>query len=137
MPHRAVARLSTEHPLLVSLILLLIVVIPGFWRTQQAIDAATEASITALHATQQNQRNSVVACQNANSQRVANRILWEFVLNVSARQKRNQNPQARLINAEFKAWIADLFAERDCTDLNRKYPIPPPPDIPGLKPTNR
>jgi len=133
MPHRAISHVSTKHPFLTSLVILLIIVIPGFLRTQQAMDASTAASVAALRATTENQSNAMVACQNANESRKANKILWLFVLEVSSQQKRNQNAQQELISEKFRAWIIDLYADHDCSQLDLKYPIPPPPSIPGLK----
>lgn len=138
MPHRAIAKLSTDHPLLVAMVILLVVVIPGFWRTQQAIDAANHASEAALRVSVENRSNAVTACQNANDQREANRTLWVFVLTVSAANRTEpQTEQQKLISEKFRVWVTQLFAPRDCSDLSKKYKIPPPPDIPGLTPSTR
>jgi len=85
---------------------------------------------TAHRAEEQNRENAVTACLNGNESRAANLSLWNFVLELSAvsREEEPTPAEAKRL-ADFKAWVASLYAPRDCSDLSRKYPIPPPPDL--------
>lgn len=124
---------AKDRPFLLAIVVMLVVVIPGFVRTEQAIDKATEAAVLAVEASRENQRNAVVNCQNDNDMREGNKILWLFVLAISNRQ--NEPPPSKeqqLIVEKFRAWITELYEPHDCSDLDKKYTIPQPPEIPGL-----
>lgn len=76
------------------------------------------------------QENAVIACENANESRAANLSLWTYVLDLSA-ASRDEVPtpaeQERL--DDFRAWVTKLYAPRDCSDLSKRYEIPPPPTL--------
>lgn len=73
-----------------------------------------------------NQTNAVTNCQNANESRKASLALWNFIFDASSPSKTAE--QAADL-AAVREWIGKLYAPRDCNDLSRKYPIPPPPTI--------
>jgi hypothetical protein len=78
-----------------------------------------------------NTANAVTSCENANETREASRTLWNFVLDLSASSNKDATPEEIGYREEFRDWIAKVYEARDCQDLSRKYPIPPPPTIPG------
>lgn len=68
-------------------------------------------------------------CQNANNTRANQTQVWDFVLNLSGA---DAGPQETAALESIKAWIHDVFAERDCSDQTKKYDVPVPPDIKQL-----
>ena len=76
----------------------------------------------------ENKQNAITSCENANDSRAAQRALWGFILQASAANK-DKTPQQRKTADEFGAWVNKLFAERDCTNLSKRYTIPPPPHL--------
>lgn len=77
-----------------------------------------------------NTANAVTTCQNANETREASRTLWNFVLDLSSARNVDATPAEVAYLEEFRDWIDTVYQERDCTDLSRKYPLPPPPALP-------
>lgn len=91
-------RLAHEHPFALALIVLLLVVIPGFVRVQQVTDD--------LHRTQIN------ACQAGNEARRNQIDLWTYVIQISA--KPNQTQAQKDTVARFEVRLHQIFAPRDC-----------------------
>lgn len=77
----------------------------------------------------ENRDNAVTSCQNANDSREAQRTLWAFVLQASAANNKDKTPEQRETAKKFGEWVDKLFADRDCTDLSKRYPLPPPPKL--------
>lgn len=77
----------------------------------------------AAHATQLAQ---VQNCRNNNEAREANLKLWGFILDASE-QAPGRTAQQRAQIKRLRAWVALLYAPRDCKDLTKTYPIPDPP----------
>jgi hypothetical protein len=73
--------------------------------------------------------SQVVACQNANETRGDQIVIWDFILDVSAG---DDCPRARQILEDIRSYIHKVFRERDCTDLDKKYKTPVPPDVQEL-----
>lgn len=78
-----------------------------------------------------NEDNAVTNCENANETRKANRTLWNFVLDLSQSGNSDATAQEVAYLEQFRAWIGKVYQERDCTDLGREYPLPPPPTLPA------
>jgi hypothetical protein len=78
---------------------------------------------------QDNTTNAITNCENANETREASRTLWNFVLDLSLARK-DGSPERVAYLEEFRTWIGEVYAERDCEDLSREYPLPPPPALP-------
>lgn len=78
-----------------------------------------------------NSRNAITGCVNANETREASRTLWNFVLDLSLTNNEDATPEEVDYLGEFRDWIGQVYKERDCDDLGRKYPIPPPPSLPS------
>lgn len=74
-----------------------------------------------------NKDNAIINCQNANQSRAGNLSLWNFILDKSAEANPNQTPEQRQVAMDLRDWVAKLYAQRDCSDLSRKYELPPPP----------
>lgn len=70
----------------------------------------------------------VQTCRNNNDARAANNRLWTFILDVSEASNPIRPEQKRQID-QLRTWVNALYAPRDCSDLNRSYPIPDPPPI--------
>lgn len=82
----------------------------------------------AWDASQDAERAITINCKNSNESRENQVILWDFVLGASD----SGTPQEEIAKEKIKTWIHDLFAQRDCSDLNRKYDSPAPPDVKKL-----
>lgn len=71
----------------------------------------------------------VQTCENANESRAAQLALWNFIFDLPPDEE--PTPQEKAALADIRAWLEQLFAPRDCSDLDREYEIPPPPDLLG------
>lgn len=72
---------------------------------------------------------AVQACRNSNDSRNANRVLWDFVIDVSEANNTDATPKQRQQLERIRTWVARLYAAHDCTHLGKAYPLPPPPPI--------
>lgn len=77
-----------------------------------------------------NTENAITSCENANETREASRSLWNFVLDLSSARDEDATPQEVAARKKFRDWVDAVYRERDCADLSRKYPLPPPPALP-------
>jgi hypothetical protein len=71
------------------------------------------------------QGNAVQGCENANETRAGQRLLWKTLFGLS----QPAGPEEAKRMKALQDWIDALFAERDCTDLGREYPLPTPPSL--------
>lgn len=97
----------------------------GTYVNDRAIDSATQKRI------EDNEANAVTNCQNANESRAAARTLWNFVFDLSLATNPDVTAEQVAYVGEVRAWVGKVYQERDCGDLSRAYPIPPPPSIPA------
>jgi hypothetical protein len=82
---------------------------------------------------QAEQDDARTACLNANEARQANLSLWTYILDLSAANREEKpTPAEQQQIDEFKNWVGDLYAPRDCDDLSKRYKIPPPPILTGV-----
>lgn len=65
-------------------------------------------------------------CINTNEARQGNLVLWKVILAANAAK---QTPAQKRQAVLFNTWIDKLYAQHDCNDLNKKYTIPPPPNL--------
>ena len=89
LPHAR--RLVHEHPFALALLVLLLVVIPGFVRIEQT------------------QRQS---CERANGGRTDQIVLWTYIIKQTAEPPRTKAERDRI--AAFEARLHDIFAPRKC-----------------------
>lgn len=75
-------------------------------------------------AIQGNTSNAVTICENSNESRAANLELWNYVLGLT---EQTADPASKIALEKIKAWVAVLYEPHDCSDLSKKYDIPPPP----------
>ena len=98
--------------LAVTSILLALVSIGLYIQGHTAVTTAREASVS--------------ICQNGNEFRAAQLALWQTIFAIP-------NPGATSAEkhrvALLSAWINQVYAQHDCTDLTKKYPIPEPPTL--------
>jgi len=88
--------------------------------------ATTGVLIEQVHkANEANAHTQVITCRNANDQREQSLKLWTFVLS----QSKAETHREAVAIKRLQAWIAELYAPRDCADLDKPYHIPPPPDL--------
>jgi hypothetical protein len=77
-----------------------------------------------------NRETQVQQCENANSVRQSNILLWEQVLGLSASSNEGEATPAEIAAlVALQDWITVLYRDRDCNDLDRVYENPPPPDF--------
>jgi hypothetical protein len=75
------------------------------------------------------EHSQIVSCQNANDTRAGQRAAWDFVIDVSAAD----GPPGEVAALEkMRTWFHDVFANRDCADLETRYEVPVPPDVQEL-----
>lgn len=80
-----------------------------------------------------NYRAQVTQCQNANETREGMRNVWDFVLGYEIADP-NNNPAEFTMSQMILPYIHAVWAERDCSQLNKKYDLPQPPKIPRSVP---
>lgn len=90
---------------------------------------AKNAAAVSLRATGDAKKAQVVSCQNANETRAGQRQWIDFQLDTS---KGTGGPELDQAIELIRTWTHDLFANRDCSDLTKKYEIPTPPDVQKL-----
>lgn len=98
------------------------------WQVAEKANSAAEDAHAAALAVEE---AAVVNCQNLNEQREKTRILWSFALQASGRPDPDDpdTPKEVKFRQEFGDWVNALYAERDCSDLNKKVELPPPPSL--------
>lgn len=106
---------------------LVLSVVLGFVAVQasNASRQATEATSAAA----QNRQNALVTCQSGNEARQASRQLWTYVLDLSS-QNPNQTPAEAKQIVQFRAYIATVYADRDCSNLASPTPVVSPTQTP-------
>lgn len=115
------SRITRQNLIIAIGCLVLALVIGGgvwLWRLNENLEDANKELAS----------SQVINCQNANNTRANQRILWDFVLDVS----NDAGPEEAAILESIRTFIHDLFAERDCSDLTKEYRTPVPPDIEKL-----
>lgn len=90
-------------------------------------------TIVAVQVTE-NRQNAKLVCQIGNESRAAQVRLWGYVLDASSANPELTPAQKTLI-AEFRIYIGQVFAQRDCNDLSPHVVTPTPPSLPTNPPT--
>lgn len=108
--------------LIVSVALILVAV-----QANNASHRATEATSAAA----QNRQNAKVTCESGNQARLAQIQLWTYVLDLSAQSNPNPTPEQRKRIADFRTYINQVFAPRDCN--NPASPTVRPPTSPPTR----
>lgn len=80
-----------------------------------------------------NHAAQVTQCQNANETREGMRNVWDFVLGYEIADP-NNNPAELTMAQMILPYIHGVWAERDCSQLNKKYELPEPPALPETVP---
>jgi len=83
------------------------------------------ASIQAHEAITTNRHSQVVTCQNANDARAANQTLWTFLIG----QSKAETTAEKIALQKLLAYITRLYSAHDCSQLDKKYPLPPAPEL--------
>lgn len=90
---------------------------------------------TALSTAQENRDNAKLTCEVANQTRQAQVQLWEYVLTLSDTNAQNLTAEQKMRRTAqivaFRAYLAQVFAVRNCEDP--KASPPPPPTLPSPK----
>lgn len=83
-----------------------------------------------------NRDTQVQQCENANSVRQSNVLLWEQIIGLSIGDETGGPAEVAALLA-LQEWIGVLYRDRDCTDLDKVYKVPPPPDFEKLMKATR
>lgn len=75
----------------------------------------------------------VVACENRNEQAKGHRNLWTYVIEVSKTNNPDSSYTREHYYEEMQQYINELYAARDCSNLDKNYPVPEPPQPPRAK----
>lgn len=75
-----------------------------------------------------NRATQIQQCENANSVRQSNILLWEQIIALSLSGE-GKTPSERAALVALQDWIAILYRDRDCANLDKVYENPPPPDF--------
>lgn len=76
----------------------------------------------------QNSRTLYVGCKNSNEMREANRAINRYWLALWV-QGSELTPIQRSWIGQFEDYIDDIYAQRDCRDLTKRYELPDPPPL--------
>lgn len=76
-----------------------------------------------------NRQNAHTQCMNQNETRQAVLDGWHFILGYELADQ-NNNPAEVTMSEMILPWFDKVYAQRDCSDLSKKYEIPPVPQIP-------
>lgn len=80
------------------------------------------AAITANNAgavADANRQNQFDTCNASNQTRQASRNLWNYVLDTVEKNPQNQTPDRQKQIAEFRAYMQDAYADRDCSHIGK------------------
>lgn len=101
------------------------VVLLGVGLAFVAVDArqASHRAEEAVSLAHQNTANARLTCEIGNEARATQRQLWAYVLNVSSEGRKLNPTQLRQL-AQFRAYVEQTFAPRDC-DSNSPTVRPP------------
>lgn len=77
----------------------------------------------------ENKQNAIVNCENNNESRKAILEGWHFILGAELADEDN-NPAETRMSELILPWFDIVYQQRDCSDLSKKYEIPPVPKIP-------
>lgn len=120
----------------IAVAILFVAVGLGFWwlwnvadNAKRAAAEAEQAAAAANQAVTAVKVNQTVNCQNANDTRGSQKLVWDFILDVSAA---DAGPGETAALESIRAWIHDVFANRDCADLKKIYKVPVPPNVKKL-----
>lgn len=94
-------------------------------QANNASNRATEATSSAA----QNRQNARIACEVGNQARVVQIQLWTYVLDL-AKKSPNQTPAQQQQIAQFRVYLQEVFAPRNCAD-----PASPTVQSPTTSPT--
>ncbi|WP_370943994.1 hypothetical protein AB5J62_33475 [Amycolatopsis sp. cg5] len=64
---------------------------------------------------QQNRQTQVLTCEAGNQARSASVSLWTYVLDATAKEPENQTPQRKQQIEQFRTYMQNAYAQRDCT----------------------
>lgn len=95
-------------------------------KSTDAADRATEATSLA----NRNRQTQVATCLASNDTRAANIQLWNYVLDLAAKGNPNPTPQQTERIKQFKTYLAEVFAPRDC-NASTPTAVPPPTTPPS------
>lgn len=79
----------------------------------------------------QNANNAKTNCLNANQTREAQANIWGFVYESNKSDPETTERDRQAIE-RLEKYTNDVFAQRDCNDLSKKYELPPAPVPPDL-----
>lgn len=90
--------------------------------------SASRAATEATSASAQNRQNAQVTCEVGNESRRLQTQLWTYVLDLTSKAP-NPTPAQKQQVAQFRAYINQVYAPRDCTTP----PIVTPPTVPPTR----
>lgn len=111
----------------VSLVLDIILSVAVAVIAVQANSASTQASNASSQANR-NQQTQQVTCKATNDAREANRNLWTYIINVTEQSNADAPPAQKAQIEKLRDFVEQVFAARDCSNLNapRSIPLSPP-----------
>jgi hypothetical protein len=93
-----------------------------------AILAVSASNATSL--ANQNKQAQLVTCKAGNETRAANIQLWAYVLDLANATNPTPTPQQVEGIRQFKIYLAQVYAPRDCDSPTSVKPLPAPPTVP-------
>lgn len=75
-----------------------------------AVQASNASSLA-----NQNRQSQITTCEAGNQARAVTVQLWTYVLDLSAQQPENQSPDKRAKVEQFRTYMRNSYAPRDCT----------------------
>lgn len=80
-----------------------------------AFSRATDANNQA----DQNRQSQVDTCVSSNQSRKVTTDLWNYILDASSKNPENQTETKRKQIADFRAYMANAYAPRDCSQIGK------------------
>lgn len=104
-----------------------ILVVLGFVVAQ--VNATSDEARKATSVAAQNKQNAKVSCLVGNESRAGQVRLWNYVLDAASATPGQPPAQKKLI-ADFRVYINEIFAPRDCDNPATVVTTPTPPALP-------
>jgi len=66
-----------------------------------------------------NRNSQIETCNSSNVARQTSRELWNYILDVAAKQPENETPDRKRQLADFRAYMEKTYAPRDCAQIGK------------------
>lgn len=111
---------------LVASLALDVILSVGFGFVAIQASSASHRASEATSASAQNRLNALVSCQSSNEARRVSRQMWTYVLDIVSQNNPTPTPEEARQVRTFRAYLATIYADRDCSNVTAPTPVPTP-----------